>query len=302
MKRTAILFALILSLGLTFTAHDAEAKRLGGGMSSGMKRDSNIVKREAAPTPAPAPSQNISPAPRQATPPTPAPAPSGMSRWLGPLAGVAAGIGIASLFSHFGMGGMGEGMGSMIMILLAGAAIFMVVRMFMQRSSTPQMQPNASGPFNAPQRFEPAAAPATPFPASSSATANEAVAGSIPADFDSEGFLRQAKLNFVRLQAANDAGNMEDIRAFTTPEMFAEVQLEYQERNKAAQQTDVVQLNAALIDLTTEAGRQIASVRFSGSIRETADGAPQAFDEVWHLTRPAEASSGWIIAGIQQTN
>jgi predicted lipid-binding transport protein (Tim44 family) len=95
---------------------------------------------------------------------------------------------------------------------------------------------------------------------------------------------------------------MEDIRAFTTPEMFAEIQLEYQERGKATQQTDVVELNAGLLDLSTEANRQIASVRFFGMIRETPSAAPEAFDEVWHLSRPADASSGWVIAGIQQFN
>jgi predicted lipid-binding transport protein (Tim44 family) len=298
MKRFSILLALILTLGLTFSAHDAEAKRLGGGTSSGMSRSSSVMQRSAAPAPAPStPSQNISSAPRPAQPvPPPAPAPSGMSRWLGPLAGIAAGVGIASLFSHFGMGGMSEGMGSLLMMLVVGGVIFLVVRMLMQRNA-PQPYP---GQFNQPTRFEPQgdayAAPAT-APANGAATP-----GNLPPGFDAEGFLRQAKLNFVRLQAANDAGNMEDIRAFTTPEMFAEVQLEYQERSRATQQTDIVQLNAALLDLTSEGARQIASVRFSGSIRETAGAAPEAFDEVWHLTRPADASSGWIIAGIQQMN
>jgi predicted lipid-binding transport protein (Tim44 family) len=226
-----------------------------------------------------------------------------MSRWLGPLAGVAAGVGIASMFSHFGMGGMGGmggGMDSLLMMLLIGGIAFLAIRMLMRRNA-PQMQ--TGGVFNEPARFEPQggayAAPAYPSPANDAASA---VPANLPSGFDADGFLRQAKLNFVRLQAANDAGNMDDIRAFTTPEMFAEVQLEYQERNRGTQQTDVVQLNAALLDLSSEGARQIASVRFSGSIRETAGAAPEAFDEVWHLTRPADASSGWIIAGIQQTN
>ena len=293
MKRKIIsLFALVLTLGISISAQDAEAKRLGGSKSSGITRDSGIMKRQAIPPKPAAPAQNAAP-----TPATPQPAASGMSRWLGPLAGLAAGIGIASLLSHFGMG---EGMSSIIMMLLIGGAVFFIIRMLMRRNA-PQAEPmQYAGAGNAPVRQAPTKFETTaPLGGSAAAAANEA---SVPDGFDVEGFLRQAKLNFVRLQAANDAGNMEDIRAFTTPEMFAEVQLEYQERGKAAQQTDVVQLNADLLDLSTEASRQIASVRFHGSLRETANAAPAAFDEVWHLIRPADASSGWVIAGIQQIN
>lgn len=298
MKRFTCLLALILAIGLTFSTNDAEARRLGGGMSSGMQRGSGIMQRSA---PTPAPGQNLSQAARPAPGATPgaAPAPAGMSRWLGPLAGIAAGVGIASLFSHFGMGGMGGGMGSMLMMLLVGGGIFLVVRMLMQRGAQPQPQPQYAGSNGGPARFEPYVVPqngAAPPAATSAGNIN------VPAGFDVDGFLRQAKLNFVRLQAANDAGNMEDIRAFTTPEMFAEVQLEYQERGRTNQQTDVVQLNAALLDLSTEGARQIASVRFYGSLRENVGAAPEDFDEVWHLSRPADASSGWIIAGIQQFN
>ncbi|MDD5175210.1 MAG: Tim44-like domain-containing protein [Sterolibacterium sp.] len=290
MKRIFItLITLAMSLGFFLSSFDAEAKRFGGGMSSGMKRDSGVMQRQAAP----APSQAATPRPGA---PTPAPAPSGMSRWLGPLAGLAAGIGIASLFSHFGMG---EGMSSFFMMLLIGGAVFFLIRMLMRRNATPTEPMQYAGAGRAPVRLEPTQFESVTPIGSASTSAN---AANIPAGFDVEGFLRQAKLNFVRLQAANDAGNMDDIRAFTTPEMYAEVQLEYQERGKAAQQTDVVQLNAGLLDMSTEGTRQIASVRFYGSIRETANTAPEAFDEVWHLTRPVDASSGWVIAGIQQTN
>ena len=297
MKRSLIsMFALVLSVGFALSSPEAEAKRLGGGSSSGMKRDSGIMKRDAAPHAPAAPSQAV--APKPATP-APAAAPSGMGRFLGPLAGLAAGIGIASLLSHLGMGGLGEGFSSIIMMLLIGAAVFFVVRMVMNRRASqagPEpLQYAAAGAAAPPQTNFEALAPAGSSAALESNT-------HIPPGFDVEGFVRQAKLNFVRLQAANDAGNMEDIRAFTTPEMFAEIQLEYQERGKAVQQTDVVQLNAGLLDVSTEGGRQIASVRFHGSIRETAAATPEAFDEVWHLTRPADASSGWVIAGIQQLN
>ena len=112
--------------------------------------------------------------------------------------------------------------------------------------------------------------------------------------------MRQAKLNFIRLQAANDRGDMEDIRQFCSPEMAAEIQMQFQERNQLAQETDVMQLDAALLDVSTEANRALASVRFSGLIREETNAAPESFSEVWHLSKPLDGSQGWQIAGIQQ--
>lgn len=127
-----------------------------------------------------------------------------------------------------------------------------------------------------------------------------AAANGIPADFDVDGFLRQAKLNFVRLQAANDRGDMADIAQFTTPEVFAEIQMQHRERGQAAQQTDVVTLNAELLEIAEEAGRYIASVRYFGQLREEVDAAPADFDEMWHLVKPKDGSRGWQVAGIQQ--
>ena len=125
-------------------------------------------------------------------------------------------------------------------------------------------------------------------------------AAHVPADFDTEAFLRVAKLNFVRLQAANDARNIDDIREFTSPEVFAEVKLAIEERNGAAQETDVVHLDAEVIDVTEEERRYIVSVHFSGQIREERNGPVENFSEVWHMTKPTDGSRGWVIAGIEQ--
>ena len=300
MKRIAIaLFAVVMGAGLM--VQDAEAaKRLGGGKSTGVSRDSTVMKREAIPAkPAAAPSAA---APASAAGAAPAAAASGMSRWMGPLAGLAAGIGLAALFSHLGMG---EGMANMMMMLLLGAAVFFAVRWFLKKrqpaAAQPAMQyagmPAGMEPPRVTEPFIPAAAGGT---AAAAATATE-VAANIPADFDVEGFLRQAKLNFIRLQAANDRGDMEDVRQFCSPEMAAEIQMQFQERKQLVQETDVVQLDAALLDVSTEAKRALASVRFSGLIREEANAAPEAFSEVWHLTKPLDGSQGWHIAGIQQS-
>jgi predicted lipid-binding transport protein (Tim44 family) len=128
-----------------------------------------------------------------------------------------------------------------------------------------------------------------------------APATNVPPGFDSAGFERIAKLIFIRMQAANDAADMQDLRRFTTPEMFAAVQLDLQDRRSAAQQTDVVQLDAQVIDVGKEDAQQIVSVRFHGLIREQTDAAAEPFDEVWHLVRPVDGSREWAIAGIAQT-
>ncbi len=277
-------FAAVISLG--FTVGEAEAKRVGGGKSSGMQR--NVTPQ--APT---APAQNAVPAKPAQAQPAAAPQPSGMSRWLGPIAGLAAGIGLAALLSHFGLG---EGMATFLMMLLIGLAIFFVVRLIFRRRE-PQSQPlqyAGAGNAPAPMQFE--------APAAGGGAAAPTATGSIPAGFDVDGFLRQAKLNFVRLQAANDAKNIEDIRNFTTPEMFAEIKLEIEERGGGTQQTDVVTLNAELLDVSEENRQYIASVRFHGAIREAEGAAPEAFDEVWHLAKPVDGSRGWVVAGIQQFN
>lgn len=295
--------ASVLALGVP--AGEAEAKRLGGGKSIGMSRDSQVMNRQATP-----PSQAAAPAAAGATAAAPAAATAaqkgGMSRWLGPIAGIAAGIGLAALLSHFGLG---EGFASMLMLLLIGVAIFFVVRMLMRKTRPVEQAPlayagstGASGAnpgLAQPAHFTPAMPPAggaSLVPAFNAAS--ETLYG-IPAGFDVEGFIRQAKLNFLRLQAANDRGDMEDLRQFLAPELFAEVRMQYDERGGKTQTTDVQALEAVLLDLTTEGGRYIASVRFTGRLVE--DGGPaETLNEVWHLTKPADGSSGWVVAGIQQ--
>lgn len=281
MKNALIaVFAAVVGLGLAIG--DAEAKRLGGSKSFGMQRSAPAPAKQSAP-PAAAPAQ-----------PAAQPAAAG-NRWLGPVAGLAAGLGLAALFSHLGLG---EELASFVMILLLVAAAVFVFRLLM-RKRAPESQPlqyagAGAGADKAPLRYE--------APAAGGGAAVASVAGNIPAGFDVDGFLRQAKLNFVRLQAAHDAGNVEDIRNFTTPEVFAEIRLQMNERGGAAQKTDVVTLNADLLEIAEEGGQYVASVRFHGAIRETGDAAPEAFDELWHLSKPIAGNRGWVIAGIQQVS
>ena len=132
--------------------------------------------------------------------------------------------------------------------------------------------------------------------------AHVAGASRIPADFDVESFERNAKVNFIRLQAANDAGNVDDIRQFTTPEMFAELKMEIDERGAVTQKTEVVSLDAKVIEVDEDADRYLVSVRFTGVIRDEADKQDDSFDEVWHLMKSRHGSGGWVLSGIQQSH
>ena len=277
-------FMTIIALG--FGIGDAEAARLGGSKSVGMQRQS-LAPRPVSPAQA---------APAAPSAPVGAPAATPKRNWLGPLAGLAAGLGIAALLSKFGMG---AGMANILMIaLLAMAAVF-VFKWLLRRNAS------AAQPAGSLQYAGGSCSAMTPPPQAtpsfgSSATAATIPAQRIPADFDTTAFLRIAKLNFVRLQASNDANNLDDIREFVSPELFAEIKMQMDERGNAPQQTDVVTLNADLLEVTTESNRHIASVHFSGTIREIVSAAAAPFDEIWNLSKPLDGNQGWVVAGIQQ--
>lgn len=276
MKRLAILLTIVLT-SLTLLATSAEARRFGGGSSFGKQRTMSAPVQKA-PAAAPAPG-----APAQ---PAAAPQPAG-NRWLGPLAGLAIGAGLGALFAGSGFGG---GMGSILMMILAGVAIMFVISMFRRKQAPAMQYAGAGAPYGGSR--EPVQQPL--------GGSAPAVAANIPADFPVESFLRSAKTSFIRLQAANDRKDLNDIREYTTPEMFAEVSMQLQERGDAPQTTDVVAVNAELLEVNTENDFAIASVRMSGQLREN-NGAPESFDEIWHVQKNLKDNKAvWLLAGIQQ--
>lgn len=283
MKRIFVsLFAVFLAFGLP--VQDAAAKRLGGGKSSGMQRDS-VTQRQASP-------QRDAGVPAQQNTAGAANAP-GKRSWLGPVAGLAAGLGLAALASHLGLG---EEFANILLIALLVMGALLLFKLFTRNRARPAaplaMQYAGAGAQGGNVPF-PAA---TPLPGSTAAP----VQADLPAGFDAETFARQAKLNFLRLQTAYDAGNLDDIREFTSPEMYAEISLQLGERGAAEQRTEVLNVNAEVLECVEEANRYLVSVRFHGLIREERDAPAVDFNEVWHLTKPASGSQGWVVAGIQQ--
>ena len=326
MTKSLILALSVAVLSAGFTPLAVEAKRIGGGGSSGMQRSTPSRAPEATPA-RPAQATPTAPATAGAVPAAAAPKRS----WMGPLAGLAAGLGIAALMSHFGMGGE---MGNILMIALLAFVAFIGIRFAMNRfgrsSATQPMatssgmqfaaaganapvplgtgsaagagsgwgQPSSGSAATAASATAAAAAPTLPSVAALPLTVAPA---QLPAGFDTAGFERIAKMIFIRMQSANDSADLNDLRTFTTPEMFASVKLDLQDRGSALQTTDVVKVDAEVLDVTTEADRQIVSVRFHGLIREEVNGVATPFDEAWHLVKPADGSREWAIAGIQQT-
>jgi predicted lipid-binding transport protein (Tim44 family) len=319
--------SILIAISSAFLlAVDADARPLGGKKSIGMKRDTPTQNTATPPSTPATPAKAAAPA---AAPAPAAPAPSGMSKWLGPLAGLAAGGLLASLFMGGGFGGL-----KMFDILLfAGLAFaaFMIWRMMAQRKAVAngsagagngamQYSGNAgSGSGNTTAPYVPYSAPApaasggvvTPEIGSRLADGNASnatieaatIAPRIPADFEVEPFLRQGRIAFTRLQAANDARDLNDIRDFTTPEMYAELAMQIQERGDAPQRTEILTMDAKLLEVVTEADRKrtIASVRFTGTFRDSKDAPTESLDEVWHVTKDlGDAKSSWLLAGIQQ--
>lgn len=277
------LCAVVLSGVLAMEDADARG-RLGGGRSTGVQR--SVPNTPPAATPA-RPGQQQG-AQNQAAPAQQAqPQATGLSRWMPMLGGLALGGMLGYLFA-------GNGLGGILLIALLAFAGFMVFRMLARRREAPQRMQYAGM-----NREEIVASPPAPGSTQSSNLAMRP-ASSLPAGFDAGSFLRGAKMNFVKLQIANDRGEAEAIREFTTDEMFEVLRRDIAERGAQGQHTDVEGLEAELLEVATEGGQHWASVRFSGRVRETPQGPADEFAEVWNLVKPADGSSGWLLAGIQQ--
>jgi predicted lipid-binding transport protein (Tim44 family) len=263
------LLALCLTFfGAALIATDVDARRLGGGRSIG-------AQRSVTPPPASAPAK---PAQQQQTAPQQQP-----SRW-GALGGLLGGLALGGLLGYL-FGGSGL-LGFLLLAALAVAIVLAIRALAARREERPR-----------PVQFAGGGNEAMATPPSQAEGVPAAPASRVPAGFDTAGFLRTAKMNFIKLQLANDAGRLDEIREFTTREMYEELR---RDLPAGAQQTDVVALNADLLELATERGEHWAAVRFYGMVRETPDTEAVGFEEVWNLVKPADGPGGWLLAGIQQ--
>lgn len=293
--------ALVAISALSLTVSEAQAKRLGGGGSFG--RQSQSYSR-----PAPSQSTNQFSNQNQAKPAAPATAPQSVppkpaSPWKNILGGALLGLGLGALLSHFGLGGaFANVLGALLMIALLVFAVGFVMRLFRRNHPQPAYQ-GGYGDYNnisrTPEigsRLEPVAQPAAlqGVPGVSGTPAN------VPADLDVPAFLRHAKTYFIRLQAAWDKADINDIREFTSTEMFAELRMQLQERGASPNVTDVVSLDAELLGVETVGEEYMASVKFSGMIKEAENVPVEPFAEIWNLTKPVSGPGGWVLAGIQQ--
>jgi len=321
MKIWSTLYLLALTVALAFTGAEAEAKRMGGGNSVG-KQSSNVTQREAAPA--------------AARPATPAAAPAAAAPkrpWGAMLGGLAAGLGLAWLASSLGFG---EGMAQFMTFALAALAIMLVVGFVLrylksrregagQSSDSPFAFQNAGAspapgysPANVgndasarPWERAGAAFDATPASAGTAAQGGSMIGSalsgsqswSVPAGFDSEGFLAACKTNFVTLQGAWDRSDISALRDMMTDEMLGQIKTQLAEREShtggTVNKTDVLRLDAQLLGIEETSDVYMASVEFSGMIREDESAGASPFREVWNMTKPRHGSGGWLVAGVQ---
>ena len=306
MKKLFIALLVVIS-ALSIAVSEAQAKRLGGGGSFG--RQSSGISRQAPPSNNQYANQaRPAPAAPQTTPSRPA------SPWRGILGGALLGLGLGALLSHFGIGGALAGMiGTLLTVALVVVAIMLLMRLFRGKSN--ESRPAYAGGYGddvatrTPEigsRIEPHVQPAAfqnePLSGGGNSAQHGAAPYGVPPDFDVQSFLRHAKTYFIRLQAAWDSADINDIREFTTPEMFGELRLQLQERGASPNTTDVVSLDAELLGIEQSDRDYLASVRFSGVIKEDAHAAPAPFTEIWNLSKPLSGPGGWVLAGIQQVS
>jgi len=312
MKIWSIVLSCAMALSFGFAATSAEAARMGGGKSTG-KQSSNVTQREAA---------------KPATPAAPAAAPAAAPKkpWGAMLGGLAAGLGLAWLASSLGLGGA---MANIMMFALLAIAAVLVIGFVMRKmkgGNTGQGQSpyamQGAGNAATPRSYNPenvgndaSARPwersTTSFDASNTAGSGSMIgsglsgsqAWGVPAGFDSESFLKACKANFLTLQDAWDKSDINNLRAMMTDDMLSEIKTQLAEREShtglGVNKTDVQMLDAKLLGIEELADVYMASVEFSGMIREDLSSGASPFREVWNMTKPRNGSGGWLVAGVQ---
>lgn len=277
MQRVLSIF-MALCISLTF-ALDAHAKRFGGGKSFGSAPSHQ--SRQAAP-------QSQQAAPAQAG--KPAAAASGASRWLGPLAGLAAGGLLASMFMGDGFEGI-----QFMDILIFGVIAFLLFRFLAARRR--QQQPAVAG--HAPMQREMPAQPSI-FGGSAAPVAAAAPVINAPAWFNEQSFVNAAREHFVSLQQHWDANEMDKISEFVTPQLLTFLKQERAEIGDAFQSTYIDNLQVNLDGVDDQADKTIATLTFVGVSKNSRFDQGEPFSESWRMEREQGENQPWLVAGIRQ--
>jgi predicted lipid-binding transport protein (Tim44 family) len=302
-------WSLMLVAVMVWGSSSALAKRLGGGASVG-QQSGHVAQPSAAQTPATpsVPSAAGGPAATAAA----------QRPWGSMLGGVAAGLGLAWLASSLGLG---EGFAQVLLWGLAALVALTLFRALVRRGPSALASTGAYASAEGgdtvpvPRGYSPKNvgndASARPWENQAVSPAGGSMVGAVPAGatpwgvpegFDTAGFLQASKANFVSLQAAWDRADIPSLRAMMTDGMLAEIRSQLVEREHAGagdNKTEVVMLEARLLGIEELASDYMASVEFSGLIREDMSAGPNPFREVWNITRPKSNASGWLVAGVQ---
>ena len=316
MKKLLLVAAVLVS-SMTFIATEVQAKRMGSGGSMGKQSQSYQRTAPAQSSPTNTAKPAAAPAAAGAAGAAAAAKPSMMRNILG---GALLGLGLGALLSHLGLGGaMASMISTLLMVGLFAFAAMFIYRMiknksagnqagnqsgmqpsfpnnFSEKSSTPEIGSAIEQPYSQPSALQSAAPSAS---GSAFGSGNDA-ANDLPPDFDVQSFIRNAKTYFIRLQAAWDKADVNDIREFTTPEMFAELKSQLLERGASENHTDVISLEGVFYGVETVGDDYIASIKFTGLINEGAGAPTEPFSEAWNLSKPVHGDGGCVLAGIQQ--
>ncbi|MBA1377233.1 Tim44 domain-containing protein [Pseudomonas brassicacearum] len=281
--------AMALCIGLTMAIDANAAKRFGGGKSSGAApthQTSQMAPSSAAgSTAATAGAAGAAGAATKA---------SGASRWLGPLAGIAAGGLLASMFMGDGFQGM-----QIFDILIMAVIAFLVFRFIAARRRKQQEQFAPAG--HAPMQrevFNQQPAGGSIFGGAAAPVARPVI--NAPAWFNEQRFIEAARSHFMSLQQHWDANEMDKIAEFVTPQLLEFLKRERTELGDGYQSTHIENLQVQLDGVDDRADKTIATLTFIGVSKDSRFDQGEAFSESWNMERAQGENQPWLVAGIRQ--
>lgn len=286
-KRTMIWLSIVL-MGICWClAETADARRMGGGKSFGSRPQYN----RAAPSPSSPQRSADQPSQGQKSTPDQSGRRPGL---LGGFGGMLGGLLMGSMIGSLLFGGGHAGGFGMLDLLIIGGGIFLLFRFLSARRA-------ATAAAGASSYGRPAAEPyAAPQPGAVYSE-RQAAAVPVPSGFDEEEFLKGARAAFVRLQSSWDRRDMEDIREFTSPEVWEEINRQAKDDPEPGN-TEIVTLDAELTSVEQKDGRTVATVLFKVLLREEPKrDTAEDVREIWHFSREdSKPASFWKLEGIQQ--